>query len=213
MSIPEVVDAARVLVRRRLVDAFGHVSARTEEGFSITPAASLGTLVPGAPLVSVAIDEPELPAGAPREAWVHKAIYGRRPDVGGICRAQPPAVTVASGAGVRIRALHGQGAFLGAEVAVYDDATLVRDPGRAEALAAALGGGRAVVMRGNGAVTVGSEPGIAAALMTVLDASARVNLAAAGIGGGHPLSATELDAWEAAAPELLERLWVHLRSA
>jgi HCOMODA/2-hydroxy-3-carboxy-muconic semialdehyde decarboxylase len=212
MSTDEVIPAAHVLAREGLVDAFGHVSARTGNAFALTPPQPLGSLVAEAALVDVPLDAAELPAGAPREAWIHLEIYRRRPDVGGICRAQPEAVNAAAGAGVAIRALHGQGAFAGATVPLHDDATLVRHRELGAAVAAALGEGDAVVLRGNGAVTVGSTPGIAAARMVVLAASARVNLAAAASGSSRALSDTEVAAWRSVAPEVLGRLWMYLRS-
>jgi HCOMODA/2-hydroxy-3-carboxy-muconic semialdehyde decarboxylase len=208
--VDEVLAAARTLAAHGLVDAFGHVSARTATGFALTPPEALGTLAPDTALIDVSLQAPALPARAPKEAWIHRAIYARRPEVGAICRAQPRAVNDAAGAGLVLRALHGQGAFVGAQVPVHDDATLVRDAGRGEAVAAALGDGPAVVLRGNGAVTVAASPGLAVALMHVLETSARVNLAAASARRSRPLSAGECAAWQSVAPEILARLWTHL---
>jgi HCOMODA/2-hydroxy-3-carboxy-muconic semialdehyde decarboxylase len=208
----EVAAAAAVLAAHGLVDAFGHVSARVGDEVAVTPARPLRDVRAGGTLVRMAIDGDALPDGAPKEAWIHCAIYARRPDVGGICRAQPPAVLACGVAGIRIRALHGQGASLGREVPVHDDATLARDRERGEALAGALCDGAGVVLRGNGAVTVGASPGLAAARMYVLEASAQLNLAAA---GGTPLTLREDEyaSWSAAADEILARLWAHLASA
>src|SRR5207302_6098839 len=154
VSLDEVIPAARALASEGLVDAFGHVSARSGDGFALTPPRPLGTLTAQDGLVDVSLDADQLPDGAPREAWIHLEIYRRRPDVGAVCRAQPEAVNAAAGAGVAILALHGQGAFVGALVPVHDDARLVRDGELAAAVAAKLGNGDAVVLRGNGAVTV-----------------------------------------------------------
>jgi HCOMODA/2-hydroxy-3-carboxy-muconic semialdehyde decarboxylase len=212
VSVEEVIPAANALAREGLVDAFGHVSARSSEAIALTPPRPLGSLLAGDELVEVPLDASELPDGAPKEAWIHLEIYKRRADVGGICRAQPTAVNQAAGAGVAIRALHGQGAFVGAEVPVHDDATLVRNRALGADVAERLGDGDAIVLRGNGAVTVGSTPGIAAARMVVLEASAKVNLAAAAAGSARPLSIVEVGAWRAVAPEILDRLWAHLGS-
>ena len=211
MSVDEVLPAARALARQGLVDAFGHVSARTASGFAMTPPVPLGRLSGAEAMIDVEVAGEDLPAGAPKEAWIHRAIYARRPDVRAVCRATPSAVNQAGGAGVVLRALHGQGAFVGADVPVYDDAVLVRDARRGEAVATALGGGDAVVLRGNGAVTIAASPGIAVALMYVLEASARMNLAAASTGLARPLAEHECAAWRAAAPEILARLWDYLR--
>ena len=53
------------------------------------------------------------------KAWIHRAIYEARPDVGAICRAQPPVATAVASAGLPMRVLHGHAAFLGREVPVY----------------------------------------------------------------------------------------------
>lgn len=200
MSVDEVIPAARALARHGLVDAFGHVSARVGDAFAMTPPTPLATVDH---LVDVPLLADELPAGAPKEAWIHTEIYRRRPDVGGICRAQPTCVNAAG----PIRARHGQGAWVGATVPVHDDATLVRSRELGATVARTLGDGDAIVLRGNGAVTVASTPGVAMALMYVLEASARMSIT----GSATPLSDAEVAAWRAAAPELLERLWEHLR--
>ncbi len=210
----ELVDAALVLASNGLVDAFGHVSARTPEGtILITPPSPLGTVAADAELIEFPVAGDDLPAGVPREAWIHRATYRRRTDVGAICRAQPPAVAGAVGGGLTIRALHGQGAFVGSEVPLYDTAQLVRERGSAEALAGCLGDGWAVIMRGNGAVTAGADVGAAAGRMYVLEASARINIMAAASGVQTPLTPADVEAWQDVATEILGRMWAHLRQA
>nr|MBA2714662.1 class II aldolase/adducin family protein [Rubrobacteraceae bacterium] len=157
MQGDDVTAAARSLAAAGLVTAFGHVSVRTDSGddqsgFLITPPKPLGSLRPDEHLQEVPLTGDELPDGVPREAWIHRAIYDARPDVGAICRAQPPVATAVVSGGVPIRVLHGQGAFLGREVPVYGDARLIREREAGEALARSLGDAGGVVMRGNGAV-------------------------------------------------------------
>ena len=87
--------AARALAAAGLVTAFGHVSVRMGSGegrnsFRITPPKPLGTLRSDEPLQEVPLAGDGLPDGVPKEAWIHRAIYEARPDVGAICRAQPP---------------------------------------------------------------------------------------------------------------------------
>jgi len=92
LSAEEVIPAARALARHGLVDAFGHVSARVGEAFAMTAPEPLGTVDR---LVEIPVDTDELPDSAPKEAWIHAGIYRVRPDVDGICRAQPAAVNAA----------------------------------------------------------------------------------------------------------------------
>jgi HCOMODA/2-hydroxy-3-carboxy-muconic semialdehyde decarboxylase len=210
----DVIAAGRALDAAGLVTAFGHVSFRDgQDGFRITPPKPLGSLEPDESLLEVSLAEDELPEGVPGEAWVHWAIYKSRPDVEGICRAQPPISTAVTSAGVLIRPLHGQGAFLGEEVPVYDDARLIRGQDAGEALAEDLGNAGGIVMRGNGAVTVGTSVGAAVARMWVLERSAEMNQMAASAGTPQPLSEEEFAYWESVSEEILERIWSYLKAS
>ncbi len=200
--------AGRALARHGLVTAFGHVSAREADGtWAITPPVPLARATD---VRVLDLTSPDLAPGTPREAWIHREIAAARPDVGAICRAQPPTATALASAGVAIRPLHGQGAFLGPVVPVHPDPRLVRDRAAATRLAETLGGSPAVVMRGNGAVTVGADVAEAVALMWVLEQSALLTATAAAAGTPRPLDDDEQAAWRAVAPELLQRIWLYL---
>lgn len=205
--------AGRVLASRGLVDAFGHVSVRGASGEAwITPPRPLGSLTPAEALLRLPLGSVDaLPAGLPGEGWIHWAIYRRQPTVVAVCRAQPPSALAVTAVADALPALHGQAALVGAPIPVYRDARLVRDRARGEAVAAVLAGGAAVLLRGNGAVTVGATVGEAVARMVLLERAAQVFLAASAAGSTRRLSDDEVEAWQAAAPELLERLWQHLR--
>ena len=210
----EVIAAAHALDAAGLVTAFGHVSFRDgQDSFHITPPKPLGFLVADEPLSEVSLAEDELPEGVPGEAWIHWAVYKSRPDVGGICRAQPPISTAVTSAGLPIRPLHGQGVFLGEEVPVYKDARLIRGREAGEALAEDLGNAGGIVMRGNGAVTVGTSVGGAAARMWVLERSAEMNKVAASAGTPRPLGEEEFTYWESVSEEILERIWFYLKAS
>jgi HCOMODA/2-hydroxy-3-carboxy-muconic semialdehyde decarboxylase len=210
----DAIAAGRALAAAGLVTAFGHVSTREgEDGFFITPPKPLGSLEPDEPLLEISLAEEELPEGVPGEAWIHWAIYKSRPEVEGICRAQPPISTAVTSAGVPIRPLHGQGAFLGEEVPVYDDARLIRSRDAGEALAKRLGDAGGVVMRGNGAVTVGKSIGTAVARMWVLEVSAEINRTAAAVGTPQVLNGEEFSYWESVSDQILSRIWSYLKAS
>ena len=210
----DILGAAHALAAEGLVTAFGHVSAREEgqDSFLITPPRPLGSLGPDESLLEVSLAGDELPEGVPGEAWIHWAIYNSRPDIGGICRAQPPISTALTSAGVPIRPLHGQGAFLGEEVPVYDDARLIRGREAGEELAERLGSAGGIIMRGNGAVTVGKSVGAAVARMWVLEVSAEINRTAATVGTPQALNDEEFSYWESVSEEILERIWSYLKT-
>src|SRR6201989_1425053 len=127
----EVAGAARVLARLGLVTAYGHVSARAGEAMLITPAADLAGVT-----ASSAIQGPlaarSLRAGVPAEAWAHLALYRARPEVAAIARAQPGGAFAVAAVVTMMVPLHGQAAWLGESVPVYDDAALLRSAERAE---------------------------------------------------------------------------------
>jgi ribulose-5-phosphate 4-epimerase/fuculose-1-phosphate aldolase len=213
-GVQELIEAGRVLAAAGLVTAFGHVSSRVgAEELLITPPRPLGRLTTQRTWARLSVTATELPAGCPKEAWIHLAIAERRPDVGAVCRAQPEVVTALVSGDVPVLALHGQGAFVGSPVAVFDDACLIRDRSRAQQLAEQLGSRSAIVLRGNGAVTVGKNVGEAVARMWVLEASARMNSIAAAAGTPRPLSAAEQAKWLATEPELLQRIWAGLQES
>jgi ribulose-5-phosphate 4-epimerase/fuculose-1-phosphate aldolase len=214
----EVAEAARVLARLGLVTAFGHVSARAGDSMLITPAADLAG-VTAASVIEVPLAARVLPAGAPAEAWAHLALYRARPDAAAIARAQPAAAFAVAAVATVMVPVHGQAAWLGESVPVYGDATLLRSADRAERAASCLPAGEALLLRGNGALTLGAAPGLAVARMWLLAAACDVYLAALSASrapsGANPvttLSDGEIASWRAVGGELLPRLWEHLRS-
>jgi HCOMODA/2-hydroxy-3-carboxy-muconic semialdehyde decarboxylase len=227
----DIAEAARVLSALGLVTAFGHVSARFGGLMLITPAADLAA-VAGSAVVAVPLDLPDagrLPPSAPAEAWAHLALYRARPDAGAIARGQPasafaaaalsssalssPAVGSAGppGPGARLLPLYGQAAWLGESVPVHDSAHLLRSAELARRAAADLPAGEALLLRGNGALTLGATPALAVTRMWLLAAACAAWLGAAGAGPATPLTAAEIQSWRSVAGELLPRLWQHLR--
>ena len=206
----DLVEAAHVLSRLGLVTAYGHVSARAGASMLITPAADLAT-VTGSAIVEVPMEASSLPMAAPAEAWVHLALYHARPDADSVARAQP-ASTVAAAATTRSLApLHGQAAWLGESIPVHDSAHLLRSAGLAERAARSLPTGEALLLRGNGALTLGATPGVAVARMWLLSVVCDAFVAAQAAGRVKPLTVEEIASWRAVRNELLPRLWQHLR--
>jgi ribulose-5-phosphate 4-epimerase/fuculose-1-phosphate aldolase len=206
----DIADAGHVMAALDLVTAFGHVSARVGDHMLITPAAALAG-VRGADLVAVPLDAAALPPGAPGESWIHLSVYAIRPDVTAIARAQPPGSFAAAAVTAMLPPLQGQATWLGRAVPVHDNACLLRTADLARAAAAELGRADAVLLRGNGAITTGSSPGLAVARMWLLSSACRAWLAAAAAGPIRPLTDAEFDSWRAAQGELLPRLWRNLR--
>lgn len=205
----DLAEAAQVMSRLGLVTAFGHVSARSDSAMLITPAADLAE-VGEDEIVEVALEASTLPSGAPAEAWAHLAIYRARPDAQSLARAQTAATLSAAATTRDIPALYGQAAWLGPSVPVHDSAHLLRTAQRAEAAAARFPVGEALILRGNGALTIGATPGVAVTRMWLLDALCTAWLATRAVGEPTVLTAEEIASWRAGGEELLPRLWQHL---
>jgi ribulose-5-phosphate 4-epimerase/fuculose-1-phosphate aldolase len=206
----DLVEAAHVLSRLGLVTAYGHVSARAGASMLITPAADLGAVTEPA-VVEVPLAASSLPPAVPAEAWAHLALYRARPDAGSIARAQPASAFAAAATTTSLAPLHGQAAWLGASVPVHDSAHLLRSAELAERAARSLPTGEALLLRGNGALTLGATPGVAVARMWLLAAACDAFMTARAAGRVKPLSGEEIASWRAVGDELLPRLWQHLR--
>jgi HCOMODA/2-hydroxy-3-carboxy-muconic semialdehyde decarboxylase len=206
----DLADAAHVLSRLGLVTAYGHVSARAGPLMLITPAADLATVTESS-IIELPLTVSVLPTGAPAEAWAHLALYRARPDTAAIARAQPASALATAATATSLPILHGQAAWLGESIPVHGGARLLRSPALAERAARSLPAGEALLLRGNGALTLGATPGLAVARMWLLSVACDIFLAARAAGQVRPLSAADIAAWRAVAGELLPRLWQHLR--
>lgn len=199
------------MARHSLAHAYGHVSVRLDaETFLVSPPCPLGLVNVDDPGVEVALDAP-LPPRALPEVRIHREIYRRRSDVGGICRVQPPCVLALSALGRAPRALHGLGAYFAPAAPLWPDVALVRDDARAQAVAEMLGSERAIVLRGNGCVSVGETVAHAAAHAFFLEDSARIELVLLPAGEQAKEYTPEEAATRATgAGGLYERMWDYL---
>jgi ribulose-5-phosphate 4-epimerase/fuculose-1-phosphate aldolase len=124
----QMLAACRVLTHFRIVEGFGHVSARLagSERLLITPRRALG-LVTDAELIEIDLEGRQVAGDSnpPLELAIHLAIYRRRTDVNAIVRGHPRHVAAYACAGEPLRVAHGFGANLGALVRVVGEPYLV----------------------------------------------------------------------------------------
>lgn len=219
MSAPATLEeqvrlAARALASAGLVHAFGHCSARRDaDSFLVCAPLPMGRIT-DEPGTIVALDGP-LPEGVLGEVRIHREIYRRRPDAGGICRIMPPALMALSVAGIVPVPRHGIGAYFGS-VPLWNDPRLLRDDASASALADMLGTEPALVMRGNGAVVVGKTLPQAVTLGWFLEDAACVEQSVRAMGFDIEvarLSPEEVDARQIWSGGVVERMWQHLTGA
>jgi ribulose-5-phosphate 4-epimerase/fuculose-1-phosphate aldolase len=150
----------------------------------------------------------------PGEAAIHTAILAARANVMSVCRFHGPACLAWSTLGRPLPATTGMGLFLGASVPVFETQSTVRSPEHGAALAACLGDGNAVLLRGFGAVTVGRDVREAVARAWLLERSAAATLSAAAAGEPRPFdaaAATPFASGDGVAATQLERVWNWLR--
>ena len=168
---PELLDdlslGSRILAEFGVVDAFGHVSARSPANpqhflmsRSLAPA-----LVTADDIMEFDQDGNAVDARGRQvflERFIHAEIYKARPDVMAVVHAHSPGVVPFGVSKTPLRPLFHNTAFLAAGVPVWDIAKdfgvtnmLVADNARGKSLAAALGDKSVVLMRGHGDVTVG----------------------------------------------------------
>lgn len=202
--------AARALGRHGLAHAYGHVSARLDAAtFLVCAAEPMGLIPPGMPGVLVSVDGP-LPDGVLGEVRIHQAIYRSRPDVTGVARSMPPKTMSLSALGRTAQACHGFGAYFWPRLPLWDDPLLLRSDDEAERLAAAIGQAFAIVMRGNGLVTLGTSLEEAVVRAWYAEDAARVELdvlAAVDAPLFTEAQATVRATWSG---RILERMWDYL---
>ena len=205
--------AARALGNSGLVNAYGHCSARIDEtSFLVCAAKPMGLIGAGEPGTVVPIEGP-LPEGVLGEVRTHQQIYKRRPDAGGIARAFGPNVLALSALGATPKPRHGFGAYFAPQPPLWYDPQLLRNDEQAAALADQLGSARAIVMRGNGAITVAETLEAAVVLAWYLDDAARVELAVRAAGGlenAPVFGADEAKQRAVTAGGIYERMWAFM---
>jgi len=203
--------AARALGRHGLVHAYGHCSQRLDEKhFLVCAPMPMGTIPNEVNGTVVAIDKP-LPPDVLGEVRIHREIYRRRPDVGGIVRSMPPRAMSLSALGRTPRMLHGMGAYFSPSIPLWNDPQLIRSDESAEQMAELFGMGCAVVMRGNGTVVAADSVQDAVVLTWYLEDSARIELdCLAAADEVIVLTETEAKTRATRSGRIFERMWDYL---
>jgi len=205
--------AARALGRHGLAHAYGHVSARIDAGtFLVCAAEPMGLIAPGRRGTVVKVDG-DLPDGVLGEVRIHREIYRRRPEIGGVARTMPPKIMSLSTLRLTPKARHGLGCYFYPAIPLWDDPLLIRADAAAGRLAAQMGDTFAIVMRGNGLVTAGESLREAVVLAWYAEDAARVEMDVLAAGGaGSPALLNEEDAAIRAtwSGRILERMWDYL---
>jgi len=183
----DVAVANRIIERFGLSNAFGHVSTRIPgtPTFAFPSRRSPGFANENELLVLDTDGNVLSGRGTPNsELWIHARIYALRPDVNAVVHAHPPACVCLTQIGEPHRVVHNQGAGFVDGVAEYDAIGLIRTRALGDALAAALAGRVAVMMRGHGITTVAADVRTATMAACFLEESAGLQLRMLAAAGG-----------------------------
>ena len=167
--IEDLVAASRILAQHEVLDAYGHVSARSDrrpECFLMSRALA-PALVSAADLMEHGEDSEALPGDARKgfiERYIHGEIYRARPEVMAIVHSHSDSVIPFGVTRTKLRPIYHMGSFLWSGAPVFeirhkrkDNDLLIRDRSLGEALAGTLGACDCVLMRGHGMTVVGAS--------------------------------------------------------
>ena len=218
--LEDVAIASRVLARHQVLDAFGHVSARSDrnpEHFVMTRSLAPELATP-ADMMEFDSDS-EAVGGDTRkpfvERYIHGEIYRTRPEVMAIVHSHAMSVIPFGITGAALRPVYHMGSFLHSGAPVWD----IRDKGGdtdmlvsnrylGRALADTLGRCACALMRGHGFVAVGSSIAEATFRAIYTDGNARIQLQAESLGGPiNFLSDAEGRLTTAGNQNAMERPW------
>ena len=208
----DIVSACRILSQQKLVEGFGHVSARIAgtDHFLITPRIGLA-LVKKTELLTMNLAGAVIDGAqpAPFEAWLHAAIMKAKPRVNAIARIHARGANIFSVADRKLEPVHNHGSFFAGGVPVFSKPDLISNETLGTEVADGLGDQPAILLRGNGQVTVGRTIPEAVMMAIYLEEAAQILYGALQIGTPIPLTLTENQQrqTEALPPVDLERAW------
>jgi HCOMODA/2-hydroxy-3-carboxy-muconic semialdehyde decarboxylase len=208
----DIVSACRILSQQKLVEGFGHVSARIAgtDHFLITPRIGLA-LVKKTELLTMNLAGAVIDGAqpAPFEAWLHVAIMKAKPRVNAIARIHARGANIFSVSDRKLEPVHNHGSFFAGGVPVFSKPDLISNETLGTEVANALGDQPAILLRGNGQVTVGRTIPEAVMMAIYLEEAAQILYGALQIGTPIPLTLTENQQrqTEALPPVDLERAW------
>ena len=214
----DVISASRILAQLKLVEGFGHVSARipNSDHFIITPRISLA-LVQESDLLTMNGDGKvvEGQQAAPIEASLHAVIMKAKPAVNAITRIHARVANIFSVTNRKLEPVHSHGSFFAGGVPVYAKPDLILTAALGAEVAQILDDKPALLLRGNGQVTVGRTIPEAVMMAIYLEEAAQILFGAIQIGTPIPLTTAESKQRqiEALTPTDMERAWNYFKIA
>ena len=192
--LQDLVVASRILAHEGICDAFGHISVRNPanpERFHLARAVA-PELVTRDDIMEFDLDGTPV-AGEPRkpflERFIHGALMAARPDVNSVVHSHSRGVIPFGVTGTPIRPLLHSCGVLGHDVPIWDARDvfgdtnlLIANNAMGQDFAAALGDGRAALMRGHGSTVVGRSIREAVYTAVYLEVNAQLQAASMNLG-------------------------------
>jgi L-fuculose-phosphate aldolase len=210
--VKDVALACRVLAGEGHGDlCFGHVSTRQGDGFAVKAAGpSLAEVWPE-DVALVRADGSVEPPGALMhlELPLHAEIYRALPDAGAVVHTHPPSAVIVSHDPALLAPVSQDGVAVHGRVAFADGPPLIETREHGVWLATAIAQRPALLLRGHGLVTRGSDLIEATVLAVLVERACRASLAARAAGvAPSPLATDGHDVLAARSRD--EAIWRHL---
>lgn len=187
--------ACRMLEMIGLIDFSGHISGRIpgQQTLLIHPAELPRSEVTPGDFIEVRWNEMggEQIKEIPQETPIHMAIYQMREDVQSVIHMHSHYSILPSIVGKDLVPVCHHGSIFGAIVPVYPDSEKITTMEQANQMARVLGGAKAVIMKGHGAVVAGSNVEAAFLASLHLEENAKLFVEASVMGNPQPLPEEE----------------------
>ena len=201
----ELAVANRILANEGIIDAFGHISARSpsDPNRYLISRHRAAELVEPRDILEMTLDSsPVVPTNVRlySEMVIHGEIYKARPDINSVCHHHAPAVLPFCATGVELVPLFHLGGTLGDKVPFWDSRDefgdtnlLVRTPEEGASHARALGPHYMLLLRRHGASLAGKSVRECVFRAIYTTRNAELQLRAMAIGTPSPLSPGEAE--------------------
>ena len=180
----KMVLACKVLQKQRVLDGYGHLTARLADGRILSTPHMPPGKVALRDLIIIDADGNKLEGhGEPNgETAMHTSIYKARADVQCILHYHPDELIAVAASGQGIKVIANCGVHFYRGTPIYDSPLLIRSPQLGDKVVATLGDRNAVLLRGHGGTVVADDLDTLLRLGLDLVRSAKLQLMAAPLG-------------------------------
>src|SRR5213594_1717454 len=191
----KMVLACKVLQKQRVLDGYGHLTARLPDGRILSTPHMPPGKVALRDLIIIDADGNKLEGhGEPNgETAMHTSIYKARADVQCILHYHPDELIAVAASGQGIKVIANCGVHFYRGTPIYDSPILIRNPQLGDKVAETLGDRNAVLLRGHGGTVVANDLDTLLRLGIDLVRTARIQIMAASLGPLKTHSETECE--------------------